>query len=205
MSYLAVVGPTCSGKTASVKKVAGPNHERINLDSFQMYDFFRLGTGRSEGSAGHLYGILDPHEEVTAELYLDKVEQVLGSIATRDAQPVFEGGSLTLLRALASQYTLRIVGVRPSQSADLNLLIERRIATVGQENLIEETRQWLQRGYRDTTVMRDDVVYLPLVQHLDGESTKKEAFERIHTNLADMHERQMGAYQAMPGLEWVES
>jgi len=203
--YLAIVGPTCSGKTKSVEGLIGPGCERVNLDSFQLYDFFRVGTGRSDVSTGHLYGVLDPHEDATDELYLGMVAQVLGSMANRDIQPVFEGGSRHLLKALASEYALKIVGVLPPHTADLDQLVKRRVDAAGQDNLIDEAREGLRRGYRDTTVMRGDVVYLPLVQHIDEELTKGEAFEKIHQNLVNMHHRQMAGYLAMPEIEWVES
>jgi hypothetical protein len=45
---------------------------------------------------------------------------------------------------------------------------------------------------------------LPLVQYLDGLRTRDEAFGKIHTNLVNMHHRQMAGYLTMSELEWVD-
>lgn len=75
-SYLALVGPTCVGKTAySHALVAEFPFELVNVDSFQVYNFFRLGTGRADlqTDRAHLYGFQDPNVVLPADVYVDLV------------------------------------------------------------------------------------------------------------------------------------
>jgi tRNA dimethylallyltransferase len=84
-------GPTCSGKSKYAESVARQFRlESINLDSFQLYSFFQLGTGRSDNIPyGHLYGVVDPREEVSEESYLKMVEQVIESVLSRGSLPLY--------------------------------------------------------------------------------------------------------------------
>jgi tRNA A37 N6-isopentenylltransferase MiaA len=204
---LALVGPTCSGKTnyvETLKRQVGS--EPINMDSFQLYSFFKLGTGRSDAKTGYLYGVINPHEKVNEKVYLKMVEPVVKSLLMQGSRPLFEGGSLTFLRALLARYPLQIIGIRPSKQVDVRTLIKNRVQAMGEENLINEVREGLRRGYRDTRAMQDGVIYLPIVRYLDGALTRAEALEEVQNNWVGMHLRQLSDYANLGvDIEWTES
>src|SRR4051794_16174009 len=112
MRYLAIVGPTCIGKTQLLNAIVERHPiEVINLDSFQVYMHFSLGTGRNDitTNRAHLYGFADPRTPLAPYDYLSRVKETLANIASRNRMPLFEGGWISYLRPLAQIYPLRIV------------------------------------------------------------------------------------------------
>jgi tRNA A37 N6-isopentenylltransferase MiaA len=105
-----------------------------------------------------------------------------------------------------SRYELEIIGVKLPAHRDIKSSIRNRIDAMGEDNLIDEVREGLRRGYRNTRVMEDDVVYLPLVRYLDGIFTKEQAFEDMQIKWEKMHTRQMTDYSELKAdIGWVES
>src|SRR5258708_6488351 len=101
MPILAIVGPTCVGKTAYVRRLLELYPlEIINLDSFQVFDHFFVGTGRADGDfgvAGHLYGFVTPDTELSPVAYVAKAREIIRQIIERGNIPLFEGGSISYL------------------------------------------------------------------------------------------------------------
>lgn len=204
--YLAIVGPTCIGKTGYLNDIARRYPvEVINLDSFQVYAHFAVGTGRADiqTSRAHLYGFADPGSPVPAQEYVRHVSEALADIASRDCMPLFEGGSLSFLRALIAAHPLRLVGLRPPPDADVMQYIDARIARYNEDVLVAEIRGALDRGLRETLVLQDDVVYLPILDFLDGKVSHAAAFERIRVNLRRRFTQQMAEYAAFD-VEWID-
>jgi tRNA A37 N6-isopentenylltransferase MiaA len=203
--YLALVGPTCIGKTQYTDALTKRYPiELINLDSFQIYTHVSVGTGRSDLKAprAHLYGFIEPNKLLTPKEYVAHVRTVIPSIEARSQMPVFEGGSLSYLRALVAEYPLRIVGLRPASIADIEYLIDARMAAYKETDLFQEVRNGLRMGLRDTQVMKDDVVYLPIVEFLDGKLSHDAAFARIRLNLLRRFSEQMQGYGSFE-IEWL--
>lgn len=171
-SYLALVGPTCVGKTAySHALLSEFPFELINVDSFQVYRFFCLGTGRADlqTDRAYLYGFHDPNVVLSVDRYLTLVAGAIGKITGNGRIPLFEGGSISYLKALLGQYSLRLVGLRPRDIDHARQLIQERMTVSAEKLLLSEIADGLKQGYENTIILKDDVVYLPYVKYLAGE------------------------------------
>lgn len=202
--FLALVGPTCIGKTRYAHEIISEFPlELVSVDSFQVYSFFRMGTGRADLQANHahLYGFRDPREILSSELYLTLVNEALDEISSNGNYPLFEGGSISYIKALLQHYTLKIIGLKPRDSAHAVDLIDQRIASTSEELLISEIAEGLRRGYRDTIIMRDDVVYLPYVEYLTGSISLADVHRRVRKNLLRRYQTQMEEYEGL-SVEW---
>ena len=205
-SYLALVGPTCVGKTAySHALLAEFPLEVINVDSFQVFSFFRLGTGRADlqTDRDHLYGFQDPKIVLSADDYLTMVDDAIEDVAANGRIPLFEGGSISYLKALMSRYRLQLVGLRPRDTEHAKELIEKRLTAGSEELLLAEIAEGLKRGYENTIILQDDVVYLPYVRYLAGKVSLKETRQRVMENLLRRYETQMREYENLP-VGWFE-
>lgn len=205
--YLTLVGPTCVGKTAySHALLAEFPFELINVDSFQVYSFFRLGTGREDLRAerSHLYGFQDPNTVLSADEYLTLVEGAIKDVVAVGGRiPLFEGGSISYLRALMSRYHLLLVGLRPRDAGHARQLIEKRITANSEKLLLSEIAEGLARGYENTIILHDDVVYLPYVRYLTGKVSLEETRRRVRENLLRRYQTQMREYENLP-VRWFE-
>ena len=205
-SYLALVGPTCVGKTAySHALLAEFPFELINVDSFQVYSFFRLGTGRGDlqTDRSHLYGFQDPKTVLPADEYLTLVEGTIKRVVAGGRIPLFEGGSISYLKALMSKYRLQLVGLRPRDREHARELVEKRITANSEKLLLAEIAKGLTRGYEGTIILQDDVVYLPYVRYLTGKVSLEETRRRVRENLLRRYETQMREYENLP-VRWFE-
>lgn len=205
---IALVGPTCVGKTAYVRRLlAHYPFEVINLDSFQIYEHFFVGTGRADaqfGSRGHLYGVVSPDQALSPEEYATIAAKLAGEIRSRGSIPLFEGGSISYLRALCSQLVPRLIGLAPPDDRWLRAAIERRIDSYDQATLFDEIRIAQQRGRGLDVVLKDDVVYLPAVEYLQGRISVGEARARVVENLVRRAHTQMESYR-MFDITWIPS
>lgn len=205
-SYLTLVGPTCVGKTGySHALLSEFPFELINVDSFQVYRFFRLGTGRGDlqTNRAHLYGFQDPEVVLPADEYLTMVDGAIAQVAGNAHIPLFEGGSISYLRALMGQYRLRLIGLRPRDDDHAMKLIEKRMTTSSEQMLLTEIADGLKQGYENTIILQDDVVYLPYVRYLRGEFTLEETRHRVRENLLRRYQTQMKEYEGFT-VEWFE-
>ena len=203
-TYLALVGPTCIGKTHYAHDLLREFPlELVNLDSFQVYSFFRVGTGRSDLQTGraHLYGFRNPRNVLPSEEYLALVAGALADVSAVGRFPLFEGGSISYINAILRRYSLELIGLRPRDAAHAVELIKQRVMSTSEELLIAEITEGLARGYLDTVIMRDDVVYLPYVDYITGTCSLAATRERVRMNLLDRYETQMRAYETL-SVRW---
>lgn len=203
-TFLVLVGPTCVGKSEYVRELLSLYPlEVVNMDSFQVYSHFCVGTGRVNAPAArsHLYGFLEPTKSLSGLEYLELAEAAIYRIMQNGNIPLFEGGSVRFLRALSSRYRLRVVGIRPPSTEWMMQRIGQRMDPLSEARLLAEIEDALRLGYRNTRVLTDDVVYLPLVRYLDKEITLDEARDRIRANLLQMTSRQMAEYRDHQ-IEW---
>ncbi len=104
--FLAILGPTGSGKSELALRVAaGVSGEVVNCDSLQMYRYFDIGTAKlmiseRQGIAHHLIDVLDPDQVFTAGEYARLARRVLGEMSARGGVPVVAGGTGFYFRAL---------------------------------------------------------------------------------------------------------
>lgn len=205
---VAVVGPTCSGKTHIVNDLAAKLPLGvINLDSFQVYEHFRLGTGRAdlaEGVPGYLYGIQDPRQPLLPEEYVAAALDAQDAIRRAGRVPLYEGGSVSFLRVLLSRQPLRLFGVHPDSPDEARRRIEGRVRGTDEGALIEEIRSGVARGFRNTVILNDDVVYLPYLEHIEGRISLEAARERAIANLTRRHLTQLSDYASFE-ITWLRA
>jgi hydroxymethylglutaryl-CoA reductase len=206
---LAITGPTGIGKTAYVNALLDTfPFEVIDMDSCQVYAFFRVGTGRSDGDhhgRRHLYGWLSPFASLTVPSYVEAAVALTRRVERRGALPMFEGGSRTLLPALAQALTLKILALWPP--ADPGWIESRMLWRAKEffrdEALVREVRAALRLGYGDTTLMRDPMIYMQTREYLEGHYTREGVQRAIVRSMKVMHDDQLRMLAAMD-VERVE-
>jgi tRNA dimethylallyltransferase len=104
--YLAIIGPTASGKSALALKLAHElRGELINCDSIQIYKGFDIGAAKPsvEERASiphHLIDILQGSEDYDARAFAAEAEEAIHAIRNRCRTPIVVGGTGLYLRAL---------------------------------------------------------------------------------------------------------
>lgn len=105
-AYLAVVGPTASGKSqlalALARRLKG---ELVNCDSVQLYKGFVIGAAKPSPQERaeiphHLLDVVSWHEACDAADFARRARAVIKSIAQRGRLPIVVGGSGLYLRSL---------------------------------------------------------------------------------------------------------
>jgi tRNA dimethylallyltransferase len=103
---LAVVGPTCTGKSALALALARRfGGEIVNADALQVYRGFDRGTAKPDAAARaavphHLVDVLDPREPFSAGEFARRARAVIAEIEQRGRLAIVVGGSGFYLRAL---------------------------------------------------------------------------------------------------------
>jgi len=105
---LIILGPTCTGKSATaiaVAKVFGG--EIINCDSMQVYRGFNIGTDKilpehQENITHHLLDIIDPSHQFTAADFVHHAYQASMNILSKKKLPIIAGGTGLYLKALVN-------------------------------------------------------------------------------------------------------
>ncbi|MGH9383089.1 MAG: isopentenyl transferase family protein [Vicinamibacterales bacterium] len=203
--FVAITGPTCSGKTQYITPLAATlDLDIINLDSFQVFKHFRIGTGRADLASPRtrLYGFADPMRPVSPDEYVNLATEVLKRVLDRGGLPVFEGGSIGYLTALEKRVALRLIGVRPYGEREIDQQISARMERYPEDALLEEIREGIRLGYRQSIVLKDEVVYAPYVDYLDGKMDLPAVRRRVHINLRRRHLDQLGQYRSFD-VEWL--
>jgi len=103
---IAVIGPTCTGKSALSVDLAKTFHgEIVNGDSMQVYRHFNIGTAKPDLSSRdavphHLIDIVDPSGDFQAAMFKESADRAIGEIWSRDRVPVIVGGTGLYMKAL---------------------------------------------------------------------------------------------------------
>lgn len=210
MRHLPILtGPTGVGKTLYVNALLEslPIHV-INLDSYQVFAFFRVGPGRTDGlyaDRRHLYGYLSPHERLTVPSYLASTRAVVDELEMAGHVPLFEGGSRSLLTALRSELPLKIFGLRPPDRPGWREeRLRRRIdGYFEKEALIREVEEGLRRGYGNTQVMCDPLVYMQTRDYLAGRCSLEEVKLQMLDGMLKMQDQQMAIFSQMD-ITWLD-
>jgi tRNA dimethylallyltransferase len=104
--YVAIIGPTASGKSALALELAQRcGGELINCDSVQAYRGFNIGAAKPSDEERrlvphHLWDVVDWHQDYDARIYSEQAEAVIDKIASRGHIPILVGGTGLYLRAL---------------------------------------------------------------------------------------------------------
>ncbi|WP_280151809.1 isopentenyl transferase family protein [Piscinibacter sp. XHJ-5] len=209
-SLLVLTGPTGVGKTAYVNALLDRfPFEVINLDSCQVYTFFRIGTGRGDGQHAHrrhLYGFLSPFDKLEPQRYVEAALAMAHEIRTWGHIPLFEGGSRSLLRALREAAPLALIGLRPPGDPGwiLRKLEQRVEGFFEQDKIIKEVEAGLRFGYADTVLMRDPMVYQQTIAYLEGRVGLEETKRAMVCSMKEMHDDQMARFREQD-IAWIDA
>lgn len=103
---IALVGPTCTGKTVVGIALAQQHHaEIISADSRQIYRYMDIGTAKptadeQKAVRHHLIDIIDPDVRFSAGEYARRADAVIADLAGLGVQPLFVGGAGLYLQAV---------------------------------------------------------------------------------------------------------
>ena len=103
---IAIVGPTCSGKTNLAIEVASKlKSEIISADSRQFYKYLNIGTAKPTSKQRelvkhHLIDFLNPDDDYNVSSYSIDANKIIESIHKFDKIPVVVGGSGLYIKAL---------------------------------------------------------------------------------------------------------
>ena len=134
--FIAVVGPTATGKSALGIAIAERfNGEIINCDSTAVYRGFDIGTDKvpmheRRGIPHQLIDIVDPTDEYTAAQYARDAAAAVDDIHARGKLPILVGGTGFYYRALT-----RGLFPGPGKDAELRGRLERVATRKGVEKL----------------------------------------------------------------------
>ncbi len=205
---LVLTGPTCAGKTAFVNTLLEQFPiDVINMDSIQVYAFFRVGPARRDAAypeRRHLYGYLSPHTKLDIADYLQNAVALVHELEMAGRIPMFEGGSRSLLPELAKVLPLKMFGIAPSDDhAYRETRLHQRVESFFHDDALErEIRAGLQLGYGETQLMTDPLIYMQMRDHLAGRRTLETCKQDMLTSLWEMQEDQMVQFSRLP-ITWV--
>ena len=193
--FVAVLGPTASGKTAlSLALAQRLGGEIVNCDSTAVYRGLDIGTDKlpeseRRGVPHHLIDIAEPAETYTAARFAVDAARAIRGIAARGRVPIVAGGTGLYYRALTR-------GLFPGPARDEN--VRARLHAIAERRGPECLHRWLSRvdpasalriQPRDTKRMvRALEVYLltgrALTDHFDATEKPLPEFDAIPIGLA---------------------
>ncbi len=140
---VAVVGPTCSGKSSLAITIAQKlGGEVVASDSRTIYKYMNIGTAKPSlveqgGIRHHMLDIIEPDGTYTASQYKREAGQVLSNLIAENKIPVICGGTGFYVRALLEG--LRMPEVEPQEE------LRAELAKVAEEHGIEHLREILRQ------------------------------------------------------------
>lgn len=128
---IALVGPTCTGKTAlSIDIAEALETEIIACDSRTVYRYMDVGTAKpskteQRGIPHHLLDVADPPEIYTAANYKEDAGKVLRELIEKGRTPIVCGGTGLYSRVLLEGMNIPNVAPNAEMREELNKLAER--------------------------------------------------------------------------------
>ncbi len=107
LRYIALAGPTASGKTAAALAIAEQHAvEIISVDSALVYRGMDIGTAKPTATElaavpHHLIDIRDPLNAYSAAEFVQDAERLIADIGARGKLPLLVGGTMLYFKALA--------------------------------------------------------------------------------------------------------
>ncbi len=130
-TVIALVGPTCSGKTAlSLRLADSLGGEIVACDSRTVYRYFDIGTAKPSHSEmkqipHHLIDVVDPDEPYTVAQYVESAGAAIKDIALRGRLPIVCGGTGFYARALLEGLNIPAVAPREDLRLAFNEIAEK--------------------------------------------------------------------------------
>ena len=127
---LVVTGPTASGKSSLVMRIAEElNGEIVCMDSMQIYRGMDIGTAKPTPEdrrrvPHHMLDIADPDEAFSVAMWCERAEAEIRSILSRQRLPVIVGGTGLYLRALRHPMALGYSVSSPDIRGEMERLAE---------------------------------------------------------------------------------
>ncbi|VTU30501.1 tRNA dimethylallyltransferase [Variovorax sp. PBS-H4] len=106
--YVALAGPTASGKTAAALAIARTRPvEIVSVDSALVYRGMDIGTAKPSAAERaevphHLIDIRDPREPYSAAAFVSDATRLVAEIRARGRLPLLVGGTMLYFKALAA-------------------------------------------------------------------------------------------------------
>ncbi len=209
-----LVGPTASGKTALVLRIAesDPRIEVISADSRQVYIGMDIGTAKPpkeirDRIPHHLIDILTPDQAYSAGRFARDARAAIDAVLSRGHIPVVTGGTGFYVRALFEGLSA------PAVDREIVAELERRAGTEGYEVIYEELKRvdpeaaemhpkenrvktfralacWLQTGEKYSRFLqqeKESMQLRPMICTLLPE--RRELYERINDRVYEMFEQ----------------
>ncbi|KQW64843.1 tRNA (adenosine(37)-N6)-dimethylallyltransferase MiaA [Variovorax sp. Root411] len=130
--YIALAGPTASGKTAVALAVARQQPvEIVSVDSALVYRGMDIGTAKPTAAEQaavphHLIDILDARESYSAAAFVADATRLIDVIRARGALPLLVGGTMLYFKALFDG-----IDAMPAADAAVRARIDAEAATLG--------------------------------------------------------------------------
>lgn len=137
---IAIVGPTCIGKSRLALRLAGLYQgEIVSADSRQVYRYLDIGTAKPTPQEllripHHLIDIINPNEDFSLVLYQELAYRAIGDIHRRGKLPFLVGGTGLYVKAVLEGW--QIPGVSPDPEFRYNR--EKRASERSIDELYEE-------------------------------------------------------------------
>jgi tRNA dimethylallyltransferase len=129
--FLALVGPTASGKTEAALTVAERlGAEIVSVDSMLVYRGMDVGTAKPSAAARaavphHLIDVVEPSEPFSVAAYQALARRAVDVIGQRGRRPLLAGGTVLYLRAVADDLAF------PATDPELRASLEAEAVRVG--------------------------------------------------------------------------
>jgi tRNA dimethylallyltransferase len=133
--FLALVGPTASGKTEAALRVAEAlGAEILSIDSMQVYRGMDVGTAKPTAEQRarvrhHLLDLVDPSEAFSVAAFQAAAREAADDVRRRGARPLLVGGSGLYLRAVVDRLEF------PGTESDVRDDLEEEAAVVGADRM----------------------------------------------------------------------
>ncbi|MFA7338819.1 MAG: tRNA (adenosine(37)-N6)-dimethylallyltransferase MiaA [Candidatus Obscuribacterales bacterium] len=140
---IAVVGPTCSGKTSlAIELAKALGGEIVASDSRTIYKYMNIGTAKPTATEQaqvphHMLDIIEPDQVYTASQFKREAGEILRQLTEARKIPVVCGGTGFYIRALLEG--LKMPEVEPQQE------IRDELAKVAEERGVEHLREILRQ------------------------------------------------------------
>ncbi|CAN5921020.1 tRNA (adenosine(37)-N6)-dimethylallyltransferase MiaA [soil metagenome] len=132
VAYIAIAGPTASGKTAAAMAIARTRPvEIVSVDSALVYRGMDIGTAKPSAAERaevphHLIDIRDPAERYSAAAFVADAQRAIADIRARGKLPLLVGGTMLYFKALIDG-----LDAMPSADAALRARLEAEAAEIG--------------------------------------------------------------------------
>jgi len=101
-----------------------------------------------------------------------------------------------------SGYNSVYVGLEMKRS-DLYDLIEKRVDSMFERNLVDEVKNLVKKGYGQCNSLMQAVSYKEVLKYLNGEINLNSCIELVKRNTRRLAKKQMTWFRAEPAINWI--